>query len=186
MLIVQEKLIKLGGVKLSGQVKSIDITEAATIENIEDDKGKTKANQPTGYEAAKVTVEFILEDSKAMTQEEQIGAMQQLFHPYGQKKAKLLQVTNDDCAARGISKVYFQQLTTKNVVAESGRTATLELIAPVIGKIRLKKKMVSIGTLQTGTASPANSKSKKSMEKSPVKKKKMLSSVKKHARRLIK
>lgn len=186
MLIVQEKLVKLGGVKLSGQVKSIDITEAATIENIEDDKGKTKASQPTGYEAAKITVEFILEDSRTMTQEEQIGALQQLFHPYGQAKAKLLQITNDDCAARGISKVYFQQLTTKNVIAESGRTATLELLAPVIGKIRLKKKMVSIGTLQTGTVSPVKQKSKKNMAKSPVKKKKMLTSARQHARRLIK
>lgn len=185
MLIVQEKLVKLGGVKLSGQVKSIDITEAATIENIEDDKGKTKASQPTGYEAAKITVEFILEDSRTMTQEEQIGAMQQLFHPYGQKKAKLLQITNDDCAARGISKVYFQQLTTKNVIAESGRTATLELLAPVIGKIRLKKKMVSIGTLQMGKVSPVKQKSKKSMAKSPAKKKKMLSSARKCAQRLI-
>lgn len=186
MLIVQEKLVKLGGVKLSGQVKSIDITEAATIENIEDDKGKTKANQPTGYEAAKITIEFVLEDTKTMTQEEQIVAMQQLFHPYGQKKAKLLQVTNDDCAVRGISKVYFQQLSTKNVIAESGRTATLELLAPVIGKIRLKKKMASIGPLQTGTISSVKPKSKKSMDKSPAKKKKKLVSVKKHARRLIK
>jgi len=30
MLLVQEHLIKLGGVKLSGQMKSIDISEVAT------------------------------------------------------------------------------------------------------------------------------------------------------------
>ena len=95
MLLVQEHLIKLGGVKLSGQMKSIDISEVATIENIEDDKGKTKANQPTGYEAAKISIEFILEDSKKMTQIEQISAMQRLFKPYKQKKAKLLKVVNE-------------------------------------------------------------------------------------------
>lgn len=141
-MIVQEHLIKLGGVKLSGQMKSIDISETATIENIEDDKGKTKANQPTGYEAAKITIEFILEDSPGKTQEEQIKAMQRLFKPPGQKKAKLLKVSNIDCAYRGISKVYFQKLSTKNTVAQSKRTATLELLAPAIAGIRVKKKEV--------------------------------------------
>lgn len=50
MLLVQENIVKLGGVILSGQCKKISIDETATIENIEDDKGKTKATQPTGYE----------------------------------------------------------------------------------------------------------------------------------------
>lgn len=186
MLLVQEKLVKLGGVKLSGQVKSIDISETATIENIEDDKGKTKANQPTGYEAAKITIEFILEDSISMSQEEQIGAMQRLFKPYGQKKAKLLQITNDDCACRGISKVYFQRLTTKNVIAESGRTATLELLAPVIGKILLKKKLVTVGVKPIQQVAAVKSKSKKNKTKSPAKKKKTLRNERNRARRLIK
>lgn len=186
MLVVQEKLVKLGGVKLSGQVKSIDISETATIENIEDDKGKTKANQPTGYEAAKITIEFILEDSQTMSQEEQIGAMQRLFKPYGQKKAKLLQITNEDCAVRGISKVYFERLATQNVIAESGRTATLELLAPVIGKIRLKKKLVSVGVKPIQQTTSVKSKSKKNLAKSPAKKKKILTSEKNRAGRLIK
>ena len=47
MLLVQENIVKLGGVILSGQCKKISIDETATIENIEDDKGKTKATQPT-------------------------------------------------------------------------------------------------------------------------------------------
>ena len=42
MLLVQENIVKLGGVILSGQCKKISIDETATIENIEDDKGKTK------------------------------------------------------------------------------------------------------------------------------------------------
>ena len=190
MLLVQENVIKLGGVKLSGQVKSIDISETATIENIEDDKGKTKANQPTGYEAAKITVEFILEDAASMTQEEQIAAMQRLFKPYGQTKAKLLQITNEDCAARGISTVYFERLSTKNVIAQSGRTATLELLAPVIGKIVVKKKAKGSSDIvvlkETKKQRLKRLRSKKNAARSPVNKKKSLSSKKKKARKLIK
>ena len=110
MLLVQENIVKLGGVILSGQCKKISIDETATIENIEDDKGKTKATQPTGYEAAKISIDFILEDSTEMTQDEQITAMQRLFKAYGQTKANLLEIVNEDCAARGISKVYFTGL----------------------------------------------------------------------------
>lgn len=138
MLLVQENIVKLGGVILSGQCKKISIDETATIENIEDDKGKTKATQPTGYEAAKISIDFILEDSTEMTQDEQITAMQRLFKAYGQTKANLLEIVNEDCAARGISKVYFKKLGTQNVIAESRRTATLELVAPVIAGITTK------------------------------------------------
>ena len=59
MLLVQENTMKLGGVKLPGQVEKISVSETASIEDIQDDKGKTKANQPTGYEAAKVSVKII-------------------------------------------------------------------------------------------------------------------------------
>jgi len=154
MLLVQENIVKLGGVILSGQCKKISIDETATIENIEDDKGKTKATQPTGYEAAKISIDFILEDSPEMTQDEQITAMQRLFKAYGQTKANLLEIVNEDCAARGISKVYFKKLGTQNVIAESRRTATLELVAPVIAGItkksssKAKKKTESKTTKQ--------------------------------------
>ena len=140
MLLVQDNLLKLGGVKISGQMKNIEISQAATIENIEDDKGKTKATQPTGYEPAKITIEFILEASKHESEEEQMSKLQRLFKPYGQKKAKILKIVNEDCSARGISKVYFQSLSTQNVIAESGRTATLELLAPISAGIKTKKK----------------------------------------------
>ena len=185
MLLVQDNILKLGGVKLTGQVKSVDITETATIEDIEDDKGKTKANQPTGYEAAKITVEFILEDSKKETTLEQIKKMQKLFKPYGQKKAKLLKITNEDCAARGISKVYFEKLSTSKVISESKRTATLELLAPTIAGIKTKKK--GSGSKKTSSKKSAKkSKSTKDRSKSPLAKKKSASKAKSRARKIVK
>lgn len=189
MLLVQENLIKLGGIKLSGQMKSIEISETATIENIEDDKGKTKANQPTGYEAAKISIEFILEDSKTLTQTEQIELMQRLFKPYGQKKAKLLKVTNEDCASRGISKVYFQNLVTKNVISESKRTVKLELLAPTIAGVKTKKK-TSANNKSAGNVLKVEAlnspKSKKNKSKSPTMKSKSISNVKYKAKALVK
>lgn len=187
MLLVQEHLVKLGGVKLSGQMISIDISQSAKIEDIKDDKGKTKANQPTGYESAKISIDFILEDSKTKTQLEQISEMQRLFKPYGQKTAKLLKVYNEDCAARGISKVYFHKLQSKNVISNSKRTVTLELLAPTITGIKLtaKKQAVSVKQKTDKALKPKN-KSKKSKEKSPAKAKRSVTKAKNRAKKLKK
>lgn len=183
MLFIQEKTIKLGGVKLAGQVKSIEISETATIEDIEDDKGQTKANQPTGYEAATISVEIILEDSKSRTQEEQAAAMQNLFKAYKQDKPKLLKIVNEDCAMRGISKVYFKSLTTKNVIAESKRTASLELVAPVIAGIKTKLKKDVVKRVK---ADRRREKTLKDLGRSPVYRAADLAAAKRRARGLVK
>ncbi len=185
-LIVQEHLIKLGGKKLSGQIKSIDITETATIQDVKDSKGKTKANQPTGYEGAKITIEFIIEDSPTQTQLEQLIEMQRLFKAHKQTKAKLLTVYNEDCAARSISKVYFEKLTSKNVIGESGRTATLELRAPKIAGIKLKTAKQAKAVKKKTSKALSSSKGKKNKNKSPANKKKSASAAKKKAKNLKK
>ena len=183
MLLVQENTVKLGGVILSGQCKKISIDETATIENIEDDKGKTKATQPTGYEAAKISIDFILEDSPEMTQDEQITAMQRLFKAYGQTKANLLEIVNEDCAARGISKVYFKKLGTQNVIAESRRTATLELVG-----ITTKTVSASAGSTKKKSSSKAKKKTESNTTKQvefPLTRKKQNAKAKLMARDLI-
>lgn len=140
MLLVKDKMVKLGNIVIPGQVRSIDITEAAIIEDIEDDKGNVKATQPVGYEAAKVTVELILDEYRDKSAEEQIAELQKLFRPSEQKKAKLIKIVNSDCAARGISKVYFKSLSTQQLVEKTGRICSIELVSPAIGSITVKKK----------------------------------------------
>lgn len=185
MLLVQEHLVKLGGIKLSGQLKSIDITETAKIEDIKDDKGKTKANQPTGYDAAKISIEFYLEATSKKGVNEQIKEMQRLFKAPGQKKAKLIKIVNEDCSARGISTVFFEKLTTKNTISESKKTATLELIAPTIAGITLKKKKKGKSKKSSTTATIKN-KSTKSNNKSPSKNKRSTVKAKSKAKALTK
>ena len=48
MLYVHEKIAKLGGVYLGGQVSSVEIQEAANIHIAQDDKGEVKKTQPEG------------------------------------------------------------------------------------------------------------------------------------------
>lgn len=184
MLLVQEKIMKLGGVKLPGQVEKISVSEAASIEDIKDDKGKTKANQPTGYEAAKVSVKILLEDTKKMTIAQQITTYQRLFKPYGQTKAKLLKLVGEDFSTRGISKVYFKQLTHDNTISQSGKTATLEFVAPTIAGIKTKKKSSSGNSKKK--SSSKRFKSKKNTGKSPINKKRNTSKAKSRVKQLIK
>ena len=194
MLYVQEKVVKLGGIYLEGQVTSVEVQEAGSVYVAQDEKGRYKKSQPVGYENAKVMIDILLEDTKAATTLEQLTEMQRLFKPYGQDKPKLLPIVNEDCAVRGITKVYFKNLTSKKVISESKRIASLELWAPDIAGIRLQNIMVLAGIKvkkkttkkKTTKKSTKKSKSKKSKSKSPAKDSRNTSRGKKAARAAVK
>ena len=184
MLYVQEKVVKLGGVYLGGQVTSVEIQEAGSVYVAQDEKGRFKKSQPVGYENGKVMVDILLEATKSASTLEQLTELQRLFKPYGQSKPKLLPIVNEDCAARGITKVYFQNLTSKKVISESKRIVSLELWAPNIAGIKVKKKVSKKKT--TKKKSTKKTKSKKSKSKSPAKDSRSTAKGKKAAKKAVK
>jgi len=139
MLYVNDKVAKLGGTYIGGEVTSVEIQESASIYVAQDDKGKVKTTQPVGYENAKVIIDIILEDMPGNSSLEQLEAIQRLFRTSGQTKSNLLQIVNEDCANRGITEVYFKNFSSKKVISESKRIASLELWAPKIAEIKVKK-----------------------------------------------
>ena len=183
MLYVQDKVVKLGGVYLKGQVTSVEVQEAGSVYVAQDEKGRFKKSQPVGYENAKVMIDILLEDTKNATTLEQLTEMQRLFKAYGQNKPKLLPIVNEDCAARGISSVYFKNLTSKKVISESKRIASLELWAPDIAGIKVKKKK---SKKKTKKKSSKKTKSKKLKSKSPAKDSRNTLKAKKIAKRIVK
>ena len=146
MLYIQEKAVKLGNIYLEGQVTSVEVQAAASIYVAQDEKGRYKKSQPVGYENSKVIIDILLEDTKEATTLEQLTSMQQLFKTHGQDKPQLLPIVNEDCAARGITSVYFKSLTSKKVISESKRIASLELWAPNVAEIKVKKSSAQTAT----------------------------------------
>ena len=179
MLYVQEKVVKLGGVYLGGQVTSVEIQEAGSVYVAQDEKGRFKKSQPVGYENGKVMVDILLEATKSASTLEQLTEMQRLFKPYGQSKPKLLPIVNEDCAARGITKVYFKNLTSKKVISESKRIVSLELWAPNIAGIKVKKKVSKKKTTKKKST-------KKTKSKSPAKDSRSTAKGKKAAKKAVK
>lgn len=166
MLFNVDNVMKLGGKKLPGQVRSIEVEQEASIDNIKDKKKKTKKNQPTGYKGAAIRIEIMLERTETFTAEEMVNQLQNMFRPYKQKKAKLLKIINTDCNSRGITRVYFKKLVTMNEISNSYRTATLELLAPVFAGVKVKKSTTSN---TSGKTKNEKSKTKKSSGRSPAK-----------------
>ncbi len=176
---VQDKVLKLGGVYLGGQVTSVEVQEAGSVYVAQDEKGRYTKSQPVGYENARVMVDILLEDTKTATTLEQLAEMQGLFRAYGQDKPVLMSIVSEDCAARGISSVYFKSFTSKKVISESKRIVSLELWAPDTAEIQVKKKTVQTETVTdtattqkeavTGTAARKSStRSIKTKHKSPA------------------
>lgn len=182
MLYIQDKVAKLGGVILGGQVSSVEVQEAATIHMAQDDKGKVKKTQPVGYDNAKVMIDIILEDGPEGSTLDQLINMQRLFKAEGQEQAILFPIVNEDCAARGITEVYFKSFSSKKIISESKRIASLELWAPKIAGITVIKKTDDTAK-ETVTA--VKNKSKKSKAKSPAKDTRSTADGKKSARRIV-
>ncbi len=179
MLYIVDKVVKLGGVYLPGEVTEVSVDEVATIDDIKDKKGKTKKNQPTGYEAAVVEVKILFETRKDMSVKEQIRRVQQLFKPPKRKKAKLLKVVDTMCAARGITSVYFSSFTTECVVSETIMAGTLKFTAPKIAGIKVKKKKAK-------KSAGKKKKAKKKSEKSTATDTQKTAAAKKKAKKLVK
>lgn len=143
MIFIEQSILKVGGVLIKGVVKSIEISENAKIDEVENEKKTQKKQQPTGYEGAKITIEMLLEKTKSMTCEEQLEKIQKLFKTSDQKKAKVLNIVNQHCAARGVSKVYFKSLSSKGAISESSMTVSLEFIEYNPAIIIIKKSSSS-------------------------------------------
>jgi hypothetical protein len=127
LIYIQDNVMKVAGISIPGQFKSIEISHAATIDEIEDESGKKK-KQPTGYEDAKIAIELILEETTEKSVTEQIEEIQKLFKSKDQTKAKVFKIVNSDTAARNIYKVYFKSLTHKNSLSISYASASLEFV----------------------------------------------------------
>lgn len=186
MLLKVDKIVKLGGMQISGQVRSIAIEETASIDDIKDKDGNVKKNQPTGYEPAKVTIEVTLESTKSKSASQMLKDMQRIFKAYRQKKSKLLRIVNSDCAARGISKVFFERLSSSKNVSESSISATLELRAPSIAGIKVVKKKKKKAASKKGKKKKTTKSIKKTAAKSPAKDTRNTAAGKKKAKKLVK
>lgn len=160
MIFIEQSVLKVGGVVIKGVVKSIEISENAKIDEVENEKKTQKKQQPTGYEGAKITVEMLLEKTKSMSCEEQLERMQKLFKTSDQKKAKVLNIVNKHCAARGVSKVYFKSLSSKGAISESSMTVSLEFIEynPSVIVIKKSSSSASGGSSKKNTTKKNSSK----------------------------
>lgn len=113
MIFVDDQFVKIGGVLLPGIFKSLEITSSAMVEELEvEGKGK-KPKQATGYEDSKINIEIILADDNKKTALEKLEMIQRIFRTKGQAKPKVYEIVNQHAIKRGISKVIFKELSTR-------------------------------------------------------------------------
>ncbi|WP_427340602.1 hypothetical protein [Caloranaerobacter sp. DY30410] len=113
MIIVDAGAIKVGGILLPGIFQKLEVESNAKVDEI-DIKGKSvKPKQATGYEDAKIKITLILKANDDEDEYEQLVKIQNVFKRPGQEKPIVYEIFNKHLNARGISKVIFKKLTTK-------------------------------------------------------------------------
>lgn len=154
MIYVDESTIKIGGVILPGLFKSIEIKSDALIEEQEVEGRSTKPKQATGYEDAKVSVELVLHDGPLLTKLQKLEQIQNLFKKQGQSKPTVYEIVNEHTAIRGITKVLFKNLTTKEQSKKDELTVMIEFWEYVAMTITATK---STSTAQTSSTAATTS-----------------------------
>lgn len=119
LIVTDDEFVKIGGILLPGVFKSIEVKGNAIVEELEvEGKGK-KPKQATGYEDHTVSIELILMDDldekSGATKEEKLIIIQNIFRKQGQKIPQVYDLVNSHTAQRGIGKVIFNSLSTKEI-----------------------------------------------------------------------
>lgn len=139
MIFVDESEVKVGGVVLPGLFKSIEVKADAQIEEQQVEGKSAKPKQAIGYEDAKVTLELVLEDGPKQTKLEKLAVIQNLFKKPGQQKPIVHDFVNAHTAARGVTRVIFKNLSTKEQSKKSELSVTIELWEYIPMKITATK-----------------------------------------------
>lgn len=140
MIYVDESTVKVGGVILPGLFKSMEVKTPALVEE-QDVEGKTaKSKQAIGYEDAKITLELILDDGPTQTKLQKLAAIQNLFKKAGQTKPIVYDIVNEHTAARGVTKVIFKDLATKEQNKNNELSVSIEFWEYIPISITAKKK----------------------------------------------
>ena len=195
MIYVSEKTLKVAGKYLPGQVQSVTVTEEGKIEDKKDKKGKvTLANQPAGYEAARVEIQMYFEEDGTYEITEMIKYVQRLFKTTKQTKQKKYRIVESQCNARGVTEVYFNGFETTENVGESWYTGTLSFVAPIIQAVsvaktkaqKAKEKAAKAKAEAAKKAAAAKKKTTKKTTKTPAKDTKNTKAAKKTAKKVVK
>ena len=155
MIFVEDQAIKVNGVVLPGLVKSIEVTEAAKVDEQEVEGSAAKPKQATGYEDAKVNIELILDDTPAATKHQRLETLRAVFRKPGQTVPQPIPIVNQNTAAHGIDKVIFKSLRHKAESKKDQLAVTLEFWEYVPQTITATKNSSGAGGKGAGgTAQP--------------------------------
>ena len=131
MIIADDEFVKIGGILLPGIFKSIEIDGSAIIEELEvEGKGK-KPKQATGYEDHTITIELLLYDdidSNGKTKEEKLEIIQNIFRKRDQRIPNVYNIVNKHAHQRGISRVIFKKLGTKESSKNNQVSVSITLV----------------------------------------------------------
>ena len=152
MIFVEDNTIKLNGVVLPGLVKSIEVKESAQIDEQEVEGSSTKPKQATGYEAAKINIELVVDDTDTQTKYQRLETLRAVFRKEGQGVPQPIPIVCEDAAAHGIDKVLFKSLNHKSEQKKSYFSVTLELWEYIPQTIQAVKSSGDASSKKSGSS----------------------------------
>lgn len=151
--------VKVSGVLLPGLYKSMEVQQDAQIDEETVEGSTSKPKQATGYEDAKVTIELILDDGPTLTKEQKLTQIQNLFKVKTQGIPIVRDIVNAHTAIRGVTKVLFKTLTSKETNDSGQMSVSMEFWSYVPTTITATKASSTSTNKSTSTKKASTSSS---------------------------
>lgn len=159
MIFFEDDVVKVGGVILPGVFKSIEVKSSVLMEEQNLQGNTKKPKQAIGYEDARVLVEIMLVDGETETKEDKLKKIQSLFRKTGQEKPQVYDIVSTHTSIRGVSRVVFKSISTKEKNKKSEIAVNIEFWEYVPMKITASKGKSSGSRSRSSTSSSNSTKS---------------------------
>lgn len=156
MIFVEDQLVKLNGVVLSGLVKSIEVKESAKIDEQEVEGSATKPKQAVGYEDAKINIELVIDDTPSQTKYQRLETLRAIFRKPGQSVPQPIPVVSEDTAKHGVDTVLFKGISHKVESKKEQLSVSLEFWEYIPQTIQTTKSSSSSGSSGSSSSSESS------------------------------
>lgn len=155
MIFFDDEFVKINGIMLDGIFKSLEVSGGALVEEVEvEGKGK-KPKQATGYEDCKITIDLTLYDDEKKTKFDKLTDIQNLFRKKGQVKPNVYDIVNEHITNRGIGKVIFKDLSSRETNKKDELQVSLNFLE--YEEIKIKASTSKATSKNTGASSKTTS-----------------------------
>lgn len=155
VLIFDDGRVVLGGEELPGLLVRLTVKGEVRFDESKNDGNSGKKRTPLGWKDADVTLDLELLTEEGSDCYDKLQALDRVFKGRGKHAApKVLEVVNRHLRARGVSRVVFSELNSRETNSDDVILATLQFVEHLPPVVNAEARAIKAATPSDGSSGP--------------------------------